>query len=100
MSPRGGAIRRFADLGIVTRKCRRCGGEVGTTQKRGHRPTCWLCSVVREEYVDSDGYWIVLASGWRTPGGEHAIVENTKREANVRLADIEPCGCADCRGTK
>ena len=44
---------------------------------------------------DSDGYWIYLRPGY-SRCGEHAIVENTRKEALARLKDVHKCGCPEC----
>jgi 8-oxo-dGTP pyrophosphatase MutT (NUDIX family) len=44
-----------------------------------------------------DGYWIDLPAGWIMPGGEHGIVEDTKRAALARVGDAIPCTCEQCR---
>lgn len=56
-------------------------------------------TVIQHEYRDSDGYWIELRPGWQNGAdpGTHGIVEDTKRAAYARLADVEPCSCVECR---
>ena len=51
---------------------------------------------IESEYRDSDGYWINLKRGWIVRGDAHGIVENTKREAYAKLAEVVPCDCPDC----
>ena len=49
---------------------------------------------------DSDGFWIYLRSGY-SRCGEHAIVEDTRKEAFARLKDVHQCACLECsRETK
>jgi hypothetical protein len=52
--------------------------------------------LIAQEYRDSDGYWINLHYGWRVRGDAHSIVENTKREAYAKLADVVMCSCDEC----
>jgi hypothetical protein len=52
---------------------------------------------IRSEEHDDDGYWIILRSGYCASGGEHAIVENTRREAQRALELVTPCPCGECR---
>jgi hypothetical protein len=54
--------------------------------------------LIKEEYRDSDGYWIYLKPGWQCGDdrGTHGITEYTKRDARGRLSQVIPCDCADC----
>lgn len=54
---------------------------------------------IKNEYRDSDGYWIELADGWENGAdpGTHGIVEDTKREAYRTLTMARRCRCADCQ---
>jgi hypothetical protein len=52
---------------------------------------------VRVSHEPPDGYWIDLPSGWIMPGGEHGIVEDTKRAALTRVGEAIPCECEQCR---
>lgn len=54
--------------------------------------------LIAKEYRDSDGYWIELKRGYVVRGDAHGIVENTKRAAYAKLAEVVPCDCADCKG--
>lgn len=55
---------------------------------------------VAHEYEDSDGYWIVLNAGWKSTGGEHAIVEGTKMAAHTALRNAMRCDCEQCEEIK
>ena len=57
---------------------------------------------IAREYLDSDGYWIDLAPGYRNAGQDpvghlHGIHEDTKREARGWLKYVKPCDCGDCK---
>ena len=56
---------------------------------------------VREQYRDSDGYWIDLKRGWRNMLDPmcplHGISEDTKARAEFWLRRTEPCDCDDCK---
>ena len=58
-------------------------------------PTLRPCDVT-VSHEPPDGYWIDLPFGWIMPGGEHGIVEDTKRAALKRLQDAVPCECKYC----
>lgn len=52
--------------------------------------------LIAKEYRDVDGYWIELKHGWVVLGDAHGIVENTKKAAYAKLADVVPCRCGEC----
>lgn len=50
---------------------------------------------------DADGFWIYLKPGFHNGfdplAPEHAIHEDTRREAYARLKEVVPCTCKECR---
>lgn len=52
--------------------------------------------LIRDEYRDSDGYWITLIHGYQYDG-RHTIHESTKRDALACLRDVETCQCEQCK---
>lgn len=54
-------------------------------------------AMIEDEYRDSDGYWINLASGFQWDGA-HAVHEPTKAAAyRILTREVKPCTCPDCR---
>jgi hypothetical protein len=53
--------------------------------------------MIAKEYRDSDGYWIELKRGWIVRGDAHSIVEDTKKAAHAKLAEVVPCECKECK---
>lgn len=56
--------------------------------------------VIESEGQEEDTYWIYLKRGWKMIDGEHAIAEDTKREARARLSDVVPDEDDDPRFSK
>lgn len=55
---------------------------------------------VKATHEPPDGWWIDLPAGWIMLGGEHGIVEDTKREALARASEAIPCDCETCKERK
>ncbi len=53
--------------------------------------------LIAERWIDDDGYWIALKSGWQVVGDPtcHQIHEDNYRDA-MRYS-IEPCECKNCK---
>ncbi len=52
--------------------------------------------IVESEGQETETYWIYLKPGFHNGSGEHAIAEDTKREARSRLSDVKACECVSC----
>lgn len=52
-------------------------------------------NLIKEEYSDSDGYWIYLLSGYQCDE-MHTIHENSKTKAYRKLRDVQICNCKQC----
>lgn len=52
--------------------------------------------VVSNEWKDSDGYWMLLYTGFQIDGA-HAIHESSRTAASARVRDVRPCKCIDCK---
>ena len=51
---------------------------------------------IESEGQEDDAYWIYLRPGYRVIDGEHAIAEDTRREAWQRLGNVIKCECLTC----
>ena len=57
---------------------------------------------IAEEWMDDDGYWIVLAPGLMDGANPHChtIHEDTRKEAYSRLSGAMPCTCPEHKGAR
>ena len=56
--------------------------------------------LIESTELDGDGFWIYLKPGFHNGldplAPEHAIHEDTKREAYARLKEVASCTCKEC----